>query len=144
MIELANKTGGVETIPDRTVDATRGYPLLCTRSKWGTILPTVPLNYHIQGTAMWWMMKAMIRCQAYLDELNGARKEPAYFMVMQVHDELVFDFPHMKNHGNLPKIRKIKRLMEEGGRDLVVSTGSIPTPVSCEYHEHNWSEGESV
>ena len=70
MIKHAKEHGYVETIPDKTVDPDHGYPLLCTRSRWGDILPTVPLNYHIQGSAMWWMMKAMIRCQNYLDELN--------------------------------------------------------------------------
>jgi DNA polymerase I-like protein with 3'-5' exonuclease and polymerase domains len=141
MIAMANEKGYVETIPDKTVDAKRGYPLLCTRSKWGKILPTVPLNYHIQGTACWWMMKAMVRCQAYLDTLNATRKwgEESYHLVMQIHDEMVFDFPKLPKLGNLPKIRKIKRLMEESGKDL-----GIPTPVSCEYHEHNWSEGVSV
>jgi DNA polymerase I-like protein with 3'-5' exonuclease and polymerase domains len=139
MIKMANEKGYVETIPDKTVDPDRGYPLLCTRSTWGKILPTVPLNYHIQGTACWWMMKAMVRCQAYLDTLNAKRQKPTYHLVMQIHDEMVFDFPKVEKLGNLPKIRKIKRLMEESGKDL-----GIPTPVSCEYHEHNWSEGVSV
>lgn len=138
MIDHAEKYGYVETMPDKTVDPKRGYPLLCTRSKWGSIMPTVPLSYHVQGTAMWWMMKAMIRCHAYLKTLEGG-----YFMVMQVHDELVFDFP--KGRGsepwktNLPKIRKVMRLMAQGGDDI-----GVPTPVSCEYHADNWSEGISV
>lgn len=49
MIAQAEKFGWVETIPDRTVDKDRGYPLLCTRTENGRILPTVPLSYHIQG-----------------------------------------------------------------------------------------------
>lgn len=141
MIAHAEEYGYVETMPDKTVCPERGYPLLCTRTERGGILPTVPLNYHIQGTACWWMMKAMIRCQEYLDTLNDALVsrglEPQYFMVMQVHDELVFDFPDRED--NLPIIREIKRLMELSGDDL-----GIPTPVSCELHESNWSEGVSV
>jgi DNA polymerase I-like protein with 3'-5' exonuclease and polymerase domains len=136
MIAFAERHGYVETMPDKTVDPSRGYPLLCTRAQNGYILPTVPLNYHVQGTACWWMMKAMLRCHEFLKNTDAR-------MVLQVHDELVFDFP--AGHGeepwkvNLPKIRRIKRLMEQGGDDL-----GVPTPVSCEYHESNWSEGVSV
>ncbi|KKM16648.1 hypothetical protein LCGC14_1683770, partial [marine sediment metagenome] len=151
LIEYAEKHGYVETMPDKTVDPKRGYPLLCTRTNYGRILPTVPLNYWSQGTACWWMMKAMIRCQVYLNELNAKPKSRGYHMVMQIHDELVFDFPAEQGRcvmsryakprvpGSLPKIRKIQKLMEQGGDDI-----GIPTPVSIEYHPKNWSEGVSV
>lgn len=138
LIALAEKQGYVETIPDRSVDPERGYPIYCTRTRWGGIKPTVPLNYHVQSTAMWWMSRAMVRVFAYLQELG-----PEYKLVLQVHDELVFDFPKRKlssfdppKGGNVPKLRKIKRLMEAGGNDL-----GFPTPVSVTYHENNWSEG---
>ena len=150
MIAFANQHGYVETMPDKTVDPKRGYPLLCTRTHYGRILPTVPLNYHVSGTAMQWMQKAMIRVQKYLDVLNAKPKSQGYYMVMQVHDELVFDFPkrglpHMirsdakVKHSNLPKIRKLQKLMEQGGDDI-----GVPTPVSIEYHGKNWSEGVSI
>lgn len=139
MIRQAEQFGFVETIPDVTVDPDHGYPLLCTRTSYGKILPTVPLNYHVQGTAMWWMMKAMLRVKKYLDELNVKVGSKGYYMIMQVHDELVFDFPRVPNRGNLPKIRKIARLMEQGGQDI-----GLPTPVSIEYHPNNWSEGVAV
>ncbi len=130
MIAHAEKHGYVETMPDKTVNPKRGYPLECTRTDYGRIKPTVPLNYHVQGTACWWMGKAMVRCQNYLDTLDG------YKMVMQVHDELVFDFPVGDNKKHL---HKIKKLMEQGGEDI-----GVPTPVSCESHPNNWSEGEAV
>jgi hypothetical protein len=57
-------------------------------------------------------------------------------MVCQVHDELVFDFPYRPNKGNMPKIRKLRRLMEQGGDDI-----GLPTPVAFTYHASNWSEG---
>lgn len=142
MIEHANKRGYVETMPDSEVDPDRGYPLLCTRSHWGSILPTVPLSYHVQGTAMWWMMRAMIKCDKYLRDLSN-KSGKDYRIVMQVHDELVFDFP--KGHGrepwktNLPVIRQLQKLMEEGGKAI-----GVPTPTSCEYHEESWSEGRSL
>lgn len=142
-IDFANKHGYVETMPDKSINATRGYPLLCSRSKYGKVLPTVPLNYHIQGTACWWMCRAMVRVQEFFDDLNKKNPKKQYYMVMQVHDELVFDFP--KGTGTEPWktnyaiIQEVKRLMAMGGQDI-----GIPTPVSCEYHEHNWSEGRSV
>ena len=128
MINQANRTGYVETIPDKSLGCKRGYPLLCTRSQWGSIVETVPLNYHVQGTAMWWMMKAMIRCYEYL------QKKEEHYMIMQVHDELVFDFPKRKG-SNRGLVNTIKRLMECGGSDI-----GIPTPVSREKHLNNWGE----
>lgn len=152
MIRMAQECGYVETMPDRTVDPDRGYPLYCTRDFYGGIKPTIPLNYHVQGTAMWWMMKAMIRCQEYLDNFNENRvlKARAY-MIMQVHDEIVFDFPKSKLDPtieykgfnrlrcNLPEIKKLAKLMERGGDDI-----GVPTPVSVEYHPDNWGEGVSL
>jgi DNA polymerase I-like protein with 3'-5' exonuclease and polymerase domains len=156
MIELANAQGYVETMPDNGVDPERGYPLLCTRSHWGGVMPTVPLAYHVQGTAMWWMSKAMVRCQEYLDEYNADRK-PEYHarMVAQIHDELVFDFPKAKvsplevkdwktdkfNYlrSNLPMVRRLRSLMEQGGEDI-----GVPTPVNVEYHPVCWAKGVGV
>ncbi len=153
LIAIANKQGYVETMPDKTVDPKHGYPLLCTRSKWGGILPTVPLNYHIQGTAMWWMMKAMIRCHKQLEEWRENRHDQFDgYMVMQVHDEIVFDLPKLgdpvaeaakkstfRMGSNLWRIRKIAKLMEMGGDDI-----GVPTLVSCKYHTDNWSDGISI
>jgi DNA polymerase I-like protein with 3'-5' exonuclease and polymerase domains len=160
-IQFADKHGYVETIPDKTVDPERGYPVMCSRTEYGKIKPTVPLNYHVQSSAMWWMLMAMIRCQDQLDEWNEmSRKQTGqdqYFMVMQVHDELVFDFPRSRcdpredidlkrpnglklfRKSNLWRIREIQRIMELGGVGI-----GIPTPVSCEYHPDNWSTGISV
>jgi len=88
------------------------------------------------------MMKAMIRVQEFFDELNK-KSIHKFYMVMQVHDELVFDFP--KGVGvepwrtNYGIIKEVMRLMALGGEDI-----GIPTPVSCEYHPDNWSKGLSV
>jgi hypothetical protein len=140
LIKFADKHGYVETIPDKTVDPERGYPLLCSRTKWGKVLPTVPLSYHVQGSAMWWMCKAMSRCYEQL------KHWPKCNLLMQIHDELVFQFPKRYKvldgkpvYGNLPQIRILKKLMEEGGNDI-----GIPTLVNVEYHANNWAEGVSV
>lgn len=143
LIAYANKHGYVETIPDKSVNPKRGYPLLCARTEWNDILPTTPLNYWGQGTAMWWTMKAMIRTDEKLTEWQGKGFDG--FLVLQVHDECVFDFPkaaHPKKdpkRSNLWRIRVIQKLMEKGGEDI-----GIPTPVGCEYHENNWAEGVSL
>ncbi len=139
MIKQAGKHGYVETMPDKTVDPSRGYPLLCTRSKWGGVLSTVPLSYHVQGTAMWVMSRMMVKVQNYLNELNrrGAKR---YFMVAQIHDEIVLDFPSEPNKRNLPKIRKVKNLMGSIGYDLLPP---VPLPVGIEYHAETWDVGET-
>jgi DNA polymerase I-like protein with 3'-5' exonuclease and polymerase domains len=179
-IRYAEKHGRVETMPDRSVDPSKGYPLLCTYTEHGKLLPTVPLNYHVQGTACWWMQQAMIRVQEYLDTLNRASRKAheaahlrrgtappwsltrdGYFITMQIHDELVLDFPQrisgispiqsgppahlrqsgegVKVYGNLAHIKEIQRLMECGGDDI-----GVPTPTSCEYHSESWKEGISL
>jgi hypothetical protein len=142
-IQFANKHGYVETMPDKTVDPRHGYPLMCTRTERGRVLETIPLSYHVQGTAGWWMMKAMIRCQAKLDE--WAKDGFDGRIVLQVHDELVFDFPAKSDPikkpllSNLSAVRHLKRLMAQGGDDI-----GVPTPVSIEYHPKNWGEGVKV
>ena len=154
-IDFANRHGYVETIPDRSVDPERGYPLLCSRTEYGQILPTVPLNYHIQGTACWWMMRAMIRVQEQLDKWReGTNGEFDGFITLQIHDELVLDFPISRGDpsddvdkgrekgvrlfciSNLWRAKVIQRLMAQSGDDI-----GIPTPVSCEYHPKTWAEG---
>lgn len=145
-IRFANRYGYVETIPDRSIDPDRGYPLLVTRTDRGNVLETVPLSYRVQGSAMWWTGKAMARCYGQLEEWNRTAKPGRdYFITMQVHDEMVFDFPKaahpVKNPkaSNLGRINALRRLMEEGGRDY-----GIPTPVGVEYHESNWGEGVTI
>lgn len=147
-IRYAEKHGYVETMPDRSVDPTRGYPILCTRTEYGKILETVPLNYHIQSTAMWWTMMGMIRCFRQLQEWKDQTGFDG-FMTMQVHDELVFDFPAGKVHpteevnkvshfkrSNLWRVRRLAQLMSVCGDDL-----GVPTPVGIEYHADNWAKG---
>lgn len=140
--EHAQRFGYVNTMPDRTVNPERGYPVQCTRTKWGKIKPTVPLSYHVQSTAMWWMMKAMIRCDWQLHDWTCSDPR-GYYMILQVHDEIVFDFPAGRGPEpwleHRPLIRKLQHLMAEGGNDL-----GLPTPVSCKYHAHTWSKGISV
>jgi DNA polymerase I-like protein with 3'-5' exonuclease and polymerase domains len=127
MVDLANRQGYVETIPDKTVDPTRGYPVLCSRARWGRVSPTVPLNYHVQSTAMWCTMKAMIRCSDYLSTLTDC------YMVAQVHDEIVFDLP-ADGEVNLLIVAELKRLMEQSGEDI-----GVPLRVAASHHPIMWA-----
>jgi DNA polymerase I-like protein with 3'-5' exonuclease and polymerase domains len=144
-IAMANRLGYVETIPDKALKCQRGYPILCTRSEYGKVLPTVPLNYHIQSTACNWMGIAMVECDSYLCQLNNYDDISLwYYMILNVHDELAFDFPRKEivegdnDSGNLPVVGEIKRRMEKCGDRI-----GVPTPVSCELHRENWSVGVS-
>jgi DNA polymerase I-like protein with 3'-5' exonuclease and polymerase domains len=142
-LELARRLGYVETIPDKTVDPRRGYPLLASRSQDGYVLPTVPLNYHIQGTAMWWARKGMIRSQAQLLEWRARGFDAR--MVLQVHDEIVYAMPRRADPrtnpkaSNLAKAKVLARLLEQGGEDI-----GVPTPVGIEWHPDNWSVGHAL
>lgn len=144
-IRFADKYGYVETIPDRSLGVRHGYPIFCTRTEYGKVKPTVPLSYHVQGTAMWWTIKAMIRCHNQLEEWNKKAGNKLYWMVLQVHDELVFSFPRKAHplkdpkRSNLGRIRILQRLMEMGGEDI-----GVPTPVGIEYHDNNWGEGVTI
>jgi hypothetical protein len=149
LVAFAEKHGYIETIPDKSLECKRGYPILCTRTEWGKVLSTTPFNYWSQGTACQWMVKAKIRVAPYLLELNNAVYAKklwgpgGYHMILTVHDELVFDFPKGRTvepwQENLSKVQKIRQLMEEGGEDI-----SIPVPVSIEYHAESWSEGKTI
>lgn len=155
-ISYANRHGYVETMPRKSVNPNRGYPLMCTRSASGTVSPTIPLAYHISGTAMDLTAAAMIVCQQQLDTWNRECGIPEHYrMCLQVHDELFFDWPKaadpQKNprRSNLARARIIQRLMESCGNDLICrrldgTTVTVPTPVSVEYHPTSWEKGVAL
>jgi hypothetical protein len=155
----AKRLGYVQTIPDRTIDPNRGFPVMAGRTDSGDILPTTPLNYHVSATACWAAQKAQWRCDAILQQWADSsvwqRMIPAH-MKMQVHDEIVFDFPRSvspaddlqneKDNGgplseladyrsNLGYVRQLQREMEKSGDDI-----GMPLPVGVEYNADNWSE----
>lgn len=135
-IRHANEYGYVWTMPDRTI-GNRGYPLQIGRNHWGKIKPTMPLNYHVQGSAMWCTRKAMVRVYEYL------KNNPEYnsFLRMQIHDELVVDMPLADSKPKLDKnqrlAKRISQLMQQSGTDL-----GVPLSASMTRHTNNWSEGE--
>lgn len=135
-LRQAYKLGYVETLPDRTVDPDRGYPILASRTDDGRVLSTTPFNYHTSGTACWCKNAAMIRCA---DQCARWRDEGFdAHMVVEVHDELLFDFPRGRTwETNAVRALKLKRLMEQSGEDLIPR---IPTPVSLSYHTESWAD----
>lgn len=139
-LALAERTGFVETLPDRTVDPTRGYPILASRTENGRVLSTTPFNYHVSGTACWCKNTALVRC---VDQCARWRDEGFdAHVILEVHDELLFDFPRGNTpEENLPRAVVLKGLMEQSGEDLIPR---IPTPVSVEYHNKTWAEGVAV
>ena len=92
--------------------------------------PHKAVNYFVQGSAGWALSLAMLRVGDYLESLG-----PEYQIILQIHDELVYSFPK-KRRGNIPKIRNIKRLMEQSGDDL-----GLPLPVSVDEVKTNWADG---
>lgn len=138
MMQHATKYGYVTTMPDKSIDPDHGYPLLCTRTQWGKILPTVPLSYRVQGTACQLKNRALVKCHAQLQEWREKEGFDAY-IVMDVHDELVFDFPASTStteDTNLPKISILRKIMESCGDDI-----GVPTPVGIERHDISWDIG---
>ena len=137
-VAFAEKHGYVETLPDKTVDPLRGYPLLCTRTDRGGILPTVPLSYFVQGTACWCAHKALMRCQKVLDRWNSEHGTDN-FITLYIHDEIVFDLKMVAGLDNLPLVRQLRNAMEESGRDV-----GVPLTVNVEHHTKHWGKGSKV
>jgi DNA polymerase I-like protein with 3'-5' exonuclease and polymerase domains len=135
-VNYARRNGYVETVPDKTVDPRHGYPIMCGRGG-GDVSPTVPLNYHVQSTAMWATRKAMVRADKRLKEFTVADSR-GYYIALQIHDEILFDFP-AGGKRNLPRIMEIKKLMEQSGDDF-----DIPLRVSVSWHPVNWANGEEI
>lgn len=138
-LDLANKHGYVETIPDRLVDPKRGYPLMTERGWGGRVKPTIPFCYHVSGTAMQWMNTAMVACDELIE--GWARREKfRVYMIAQVHDELLFDFPAERRPGeHKPRVEAIRAAMEKCGERI-----GVPTPVTAERHDTCWAVGTKL
>ena len=78
-------------------------------------------------------MKAMIRLREYFNDRNkGLKDKDQSYMILTVHDELLFDYPEGKGK---KEIEEVARIMRKGGDDI-----GIPTPVGISYHPRTWSE----
>lgn len=139
-----------------------GYRLYIPYNQYGKLESHKAVNYFVQGSAGWAITLAMLRIWDYLnsfnDKLSRIGGDASYSMIMQVHDELDFDFP-IPTFGsaaypvtigegkkaitlttqNLQVITDIARLMEQSGDDL-----GMPTPVEFERHPDTWAVGEKL
>lgn len=127
-INYANRYGYVETMPDIEIDPKHGYRLRCPKNSWGKILQTVPLNYHVQGTAVWVLMRAMIKIAKLFEEWDD------WHFVFNIHDEIVLDFPRNCNY--IPKLKTVRRIMGEMG-DLI----GVKLTAGCKVHDVSWAKG---
>lgn len=135
-IDMARRLGYVETLPDRDVDPSRGYPILVDRDQ-GRVSPTEPFARRIQSTAMWCTRGAMPLCH---DQLLVWERETGqdHYITLQVHDEIVFDLPRIGDtgqYGNIDKVRVLARLMTSMGDRI-----GVPLEVSASYIPEDWSK----
>jgi DNA polymerase I-like protein with 3'-5' exonuclease and polymerase domains len=98
------------------------------------------VNYIVQGCEGDIVKNAMIMVCKYLrsdDIYRSCKIEPTdAHLTLQVHDELVFDFPKEEFKGqHIPALKKIITLMEKAGKDI-----GMVTPVDVEMTETNWAE----
>lgn len=133
-IAYAERHGFVYTMADKTVDSEKGYPVSCLRDERGRVRPTTPLSYKVQGTAGWCTGKALIRTSRQIEEWNNERGRRDFWIVAEVHDELVFDFPS-GGRKNVGRVRKLRELMVQSGDDI-----GVPLKVSVSFHPNNWAE----
>lgn len=95
--------------------------------------PYAATNYIVQGTEGDIVQLAMLKCDAYLREHC-----PDAYITMNVHDELVFDFPRGEG---IEHIGPLAYLMEEAGREL---QQPINCTVDAKYIPNHWAKGETV
>lgn len=89
------------------------------------------VNYKIQGNAAGLMKKAMLRCQAYLDQIGYGK------MVLSVHDELIFEFPI--DNRPISVLRHLRSLMEDNE-----GVYRVPTPVDFKKATRSWTDKTPV
>lgn len=108
------------------VETLGGYPLRVPKAK-----PHAATNYIIQGSEGKIVQRAMLLCDEYLVE-----NCPDAHIALQVHDELIFDFPVGEGRYH---IGYLAWMMEEASRQL-----GVPCEVDGKYVEKFWSKGVSV
>ena len=135
-IDYANEHGYITTIPDKELGS---YPIQCSMSDWGKVVPTQPLAYRIQSSGCWCLARAMVRIQDYLNQLNK-KDNLKRFITLQIHDEVVLDLPKGKtSKANLPVALKVQEIMCRSGNDI-----GIPLRANYSYHPNNFKEEEEV
>ena len=100
--------------------------------------PYAGVDYIIQGTAGDICKNAMIRCGKVLEKADFPGK-----LLLQVHDELIFEFPHpdtLKERDKLLTVLKqLKNEMQGAGEDL-----EICTPVEFSEIRESWDKAKPL
>ena len=141
----------LEEFKQKTLDQvlTHGYvttlggyriPVTPTRRKDGSWKHTGVCDI-VQGTEGDIVKNAMISTTEYLDNVMDRQA----WITLQVHDELVFDFPRERNshrEDSRPRraiLREVLGRMVKAGKDL-----GVTTPVKMEKILKHWSEGTDI
>jgi len=99
------------------------------------------INMPIQGTAADIIKIAMIKLDKWIEDYNR-KNEDAVWMLLQVHDELVFS---IKNENADEASTDIKRIMENGHLELDGKKIDFPVPIEVDVKiGDNWEEMEEV
>jgi len=131
--EYFKKYGGVQTYIQKSLQEARQRGYVTTLLNRRRYLPEInsptvairqasermAINTPLQGTAADMIKVAMIRIQNQLEASGWKTK-----MIMQVHDELVFEVPEEEIHGVFPMIQKEMETVMELSIPLRVSLGS--------------------
>jgi DNA polymerase-1 len=91
-------------------------------------------NMVVQGTEGEMVKEAMLRCERYLNHVN----QKGVSLLMQVHDELLFEFP-INRVGNNHTLKVLSGLMEDAGTEL-----GMKTPVGVKHHPRTWATGTEL
>lgn len=94
--------------------------------------PYKGVNYLSQGTAGRIIKNAMVELGMEVDWTDVK-------MIMQIHDELIFEVNRYCEKNDTSYIRKIMNIMEDSGTQM-----GIRTPVSCEIISTDWGHGEEI
>lgn len=106
------------------VETLTGYRLYIPRGE-----PHKAVSGRVQGTAGSIIGRSMIDTYDYLQDYESN-------LIIQVHDELVFDIPIHELDEVSPQLQYH---MEKQGERI-----SIPLPTGGKIHQHNWAEGVSL
>jgi len=126
------------------INTTSGYPLMVDQR-----MPYAGVNYIVQGDEGIIVKRAMRACYDYLKQMSVGL-DAGGKMIMQVHDELIFEFFTERRLARIEPdaqagrvestiIPKICSLMEGAGTSI-----GMHTPVDCERITTSWAEGEKV
>jgi DNA polymerase-1 len=99
------------------------------------------INMPIQGTAADIIKIAMIKLDKWIEDYNR-KNEDAVWMLLQVHDELVFS---IKNENADEASADIKHIMENGHLELDGKKIDFPVPIEVDVKiGDNWEEMEEI